>query len=71
MSTTPAPASPTVIKAAYAAYDAEDREWFYNQSTETLEALWVICCRVNDGLLGAAWDDEVYDALAERGYFKD
>lgn len=57
-----------LIQDANAAYARDDREWFYNQSTDNLVVLWAICCDINQG---AAWDDEVYDALAERGYFKD
>lgn len=51
---------------ADAAYDREDRQWFYKLTTEELVHLWTICCDINQG---AAWDDEVYDALAERNYF--
>jgi hypothetical protein len=54
---------------ADAAYDREDQGWFNALSTEALEALWAIACDIVNG--GASWDDEVYEALAERGYFKD
>ena len=60
--------STALLEDAEAAYDRDDRDWFYNQTTEDLEFMWSIACDINRG---AAWDDEVYDALAERGYFKD
>jgi hypothetical protein len=53
--------------AADAAYDRDDRAWFYAQPTETLAALWALCC---DVATMPAWDDEVYDALAARGHFE-
>lgn len=59
--------SERLVRDANAAYDDENREWFYAQETEDLVYLWSICCDINQG---AAWDDEVYDALAERGHFK-
>lgn len=40
--------------------------WFYAQPLENLTALWAIAC-----VQGAAWDDEVYDALAALGWFED
>lgn len=47
------------------AYDKEDQKWFYDQPTDVLAALWGVACAA-----GAAWDDEVFDALAERGWFE-
>jgi hypothetical protein len=49
---------------AQKAYDAEDRQWFYEAPLDHLTLLWGICCAT-----GAAYDDEVYDALADRGWF--
>lgn len=52
--------------AADTAYDAENVAWFEALPTEDLTALWGIACA---HVSGASWDDEVYDALAERGWF--
>lgn len=49
---------------AQVAYDKDDRRWFYDQPLANLTALWGVACAA-----GAAWDDEVFDALAERGWF--
>lgn len=57
-----------LLEGADAAYDREDQAWFDALSTEDLTVLWAICCDISQG---AAWDDEVYDALAKRGHFKD
>lgn len=57
----------TLEQLADAAYEREDQDWFNAQSTEDLKALWVVACDLLNG--GAAWDDEVYDALAARGHF--
>lgn len=56
----------TLVAGADAAYDREDEVWFFNQATDDLVALWAIACDINQG---AAWDDEVYEALAARGHF--
>lgn len=54
--------------AADVAYDKEDLAWFAAQPTENLTALWALCCV---DVAGRAWDDEVYDALAPRGWFEE
>lgn len=54
-------------RAADAAYDREDQAWFNAQSTEDLETLWAQACDIAER--GAAWDDEVHEALAARDYF--
>jgi hypothetical protein len=51
---------------AQAAYDQDDRKWFYDAPLDHLAVLWGIACA---NLSGASWDDEVFDALAERGWF--
>ena len=56
----------TIIAGADAAYDREDRAWFYALPTESLTLLWGVAVA---NVSGASWDDEVYDALAERGWF--
>lgn len=53
-------------RSADDAYDCEDWAWFYAQSTADLVALWAQACDITRG---AAWDDEVYDALAARNHF--
>lgn len=53
--------------AADLAYDRDDHAWFYAQSTSDLMTLWALCCDINTM---PAYDDEVYDALAERGHFE-
>lgn len=58
---------PGLGAAADAAYDREDQEWFNSQSTEDLVALWEVACDLLAG--GAAWDDEVFEALDARGHF--
>ena len=63
----PAPSKASVLLAdAMAAYDREDQAWFDALPTDVLAFLWGVA--VAD-LSGAAWDDEVYDALASRGWF--
>lgn len=57
-----------LLRAAEAAYDREDQGWFNSQTTEALSFLWSIACDIT---LGASWDDEVYEALALRGFFED
>lgn len=61
-------ATTTLTARADAAYDAEDRDWFYAQSTEDLVALWALCCDIETM---PSYDDEVYDALASRNYFQE
>jgi len=60
------PKSAVLLEDAMAAYDREDRAWFYALPTESLTFLWGVACA---NISGAAWDDEVYDALAVRGWF--
>lgn len=60
------PKTAVLLDDAMAAYDREDQEWFNALPTESLTFLWGIACA---DVSGAAWDDEVYDALAPRGYF--
>lgn len=59
-------ASEALQAEADKAYDAEDQSWFDSQSTEDLAALWALCCNIETM---PSYDDEVYDALAKRGYF--
>ena len=56
---------------ADAAYERQDREWFYALPTEDLEALWAQVSGPNLFTPAGPWDDEVYDALAERGWFEE
>jgi hypothetical protein len=69
--TAPAPApvskAATIIASADAAYDREDQAWFDALPTESLTLLWGVACAT---LAGASWDDEVFDALAKRGWFE-
>lgn len=51
---------------ADAHYEAQDQEWFNRLPLEDLTYLWSICCTT----VGAAWDDEVYEALFARDFFK-
>jgi hypothetical protein len=63
----PAPSKAQVLLTdAMAAYDREDQGWFDAAPTDVLAFLWGIAC---SDVSGAAWDDEVYDALATRGWF--
>ena len=56
----------TIITGADAAYEREDQEWFNALPTESLTLLWGVAVA---NVSGASWDDEVYDALAVRGWF--
>ena len=56
-----------LIAGANLAYDMQDQAWFNGQSTDDLVILWQIACDLANG--GAVWDDEVYEALADRDYF--
>jgi hypothetical protein len=58
----------TITASADAAYDKDDREWFYNAPLDHLAVLWGIACA---NISGASWDDEVFDALAARGWFEE
>lgn len=53
-----------LMAEAEKAYDAENQGWFDALPTEDLTALWGIAC-VTD----VSWDDEVFDAVAPRGWF--
>lgn len=55
-----------LVFAADKAYDRNDQAWFDLLSTESLVELWTIACSPE----GAAWDDEVYDALARHDYWE-
>lgn len=48
------------------AYDEEDQSWFNALGNLDLLALWELCCDIETM---PAYDDEVFDALAARGYF--
>lgn len=55
-----------IQQCADAAYERQDQEWFDTAPLDHLAVLWGIACAT---LAGASWDDEVYDALAKRGWF--
>ncbi len=57
--------SAALLDGATAAYDREDQAWFDALPTDALTFLWGVACTS----LTAAWDDEVFDALASRGWF--
>jgi hypothetical protein len=48
------------------AYLTLDQAWFNALPDIDLGVLWGIACAQ-----GAAWDDEVYEALAARGFFEE
>jgi hypothetical protein len=54
-----------LMARAEKAYAAENRGWFTALPTADLAALWGVAC-----VTEAPWDDEVYDALAARGWFE-
>lgn len=54
------------LAAANAAYERADQAWFNALPTDTLAAMWKLCCDIETM---PSWDDEVYDALYPRGYF--
>ena len=58
-----------LFAAADAAYDAEDREWFEALSEPELLTLWASVSNENFLEAEGPWDDEVFDALASKGYF--
>lgn len=55
-----------ITTRAAVAYDAEDQSWFNALGNLELLALWELCCDIETM---PAYDDEVFDALAARGYF--
>ena len=62
------PSKVAAIRArADAAYEKDDRAWFYNAPLDHLAVLWGLACAT---MAGASWDDEVFDALAARGWFE-
>lgn len=58
-----------LFSLADGAYERQDRAWFYSLPTEKLVQLWGAVSAENFLTPAGAWDDEVADALAERGYF--
>lgn len=58
-----------LFAAADAAYDAEDRDWFEGLSEPELLTLWASVSGENFLEMEGPWDDEVFDALASKGYF--
>ena len=55
-----------LIEEANKHYDLYDRKWFETLSDEELAVLWSECIITEYNPLGAAWDDEVYDAIYDR-----
>lgn len=49
------------------AYEAQDDAWFEAQSDADLGFLWGVV--IASGLAMPGWDDEVFEALAKRGWF--
>lgn len=65
MATTTAPSKVQQIEAAaQSAYDAGEGDWFRCAPLDHLTMLWGIACAT-----GVAYDDELYDELARRGWF--
>lgn len=60
--------APALFAAADAAYDRDDRAWFYALPMADLLVLWDSVSGFNFIDMEGPWDDEVYDALAGRGY---
>jgi hypothetical protein len=60
--------SDAVMAEAEAAYERGDQAWFNALPTETLAAMWALCCDIETM---PSWDDEVHDALYPRGYFEE
>jgi len=59
---------PDLFAGADAAYDREDGDWFYALSEADLVVLWDSVSGLNFLDAEGPWDDEVYDALAEKGH---
>ena len=53
-------------KKAMALYDAQDQDGFYAFTDDELAKLWSMCAYTEDNPFGAAYDDEVYNAIADR-----
>lgn len=75
--TEPLPKMVALDLEARKAYDAEDQPWFDALPTEDLAALWGSICVLTDvatavprSVTMPAYDDEVYEALAARGWFE-
>jgi len=60
-----------LFAAADVAYAADDWDWFETLSEPELLTLWASVSGENMscGKGGGAWDDEVYEALASKGYW--
>jgi hypothetical protein len=54
----------TIQQAAQQAYDREDQAWFDSLPAIDLGVLWGLACTES-----VSYDDEVFDALAKRGWF--
>lgn len=63
------PEQERLADAATDAYDRHDQAWFGNQPTTDLAALWDLVSGINTFTPAGPFDDEVYDALAARGWF--
>ena len=57
-----------LFSGADAAYDAEDSSWFESLSMDDLLILWDSVSGNNFIDMEGPWDDEVYEALADKGY---
>lgn len=55
-----------LVKQAYEHYDDGDIDWFTNLDDDSLAKLWSVCVFTEDNTWGAAFDDEVYGAIADR-----
>jgi hypothetical protein len=55
-----------LFRKANKAYKVNDNDFFYNLSDDELVTLWVDCSITDDNPYGAPYDDEVYDAIADR-----
>lgn len=73
MPTTPAAelrsANAELFAAADTAYDRNDWNWYENLSEAELVVLWDSVSGDNLFAPAGPWDDEVFDALAGRGFF--
>jgi hypothetical protein len=55
-----------LYKEAMRAYKDNDDDFFYNLSDDELVTLWKSCLITGTNPYGAAYDDEVYDAISDR-----